>query len=72
MPGMPPTLISGGFALEGCDTDQALFPVEVRVAYGPGDAQPPQVERVPLYRIAATPEERQQLLAEPKEEETEG
>ena len=55
------------FTMQGCDTNQALFPTQVDVAYGPGEAQPPGVEPQPLYRIAATPEERQQLLADPAE-----
>ena len=58
-----------GFSMEGCDTDQALFPVQVDVVYGPEEAQPPVVEPQPLYRVAATPEERQQLLTVPEEEE---
>ena len=50
------------FVMRNCSTKGARFPEKVVIAYGPKGVKPPEVKAVPLYRKAATPEERQKLL----------
>jgi uncharacterized protein YjbI with pentapeptide repeats len=50
------------FRMKNCNTKGARFPEKIVIAYGPTGVRPPEIKPVPLYRKAATPEERQKLL----------
>jgi hypothetical protein len=50
--------------LVDCDTVGARLPEPVRVAYGPRNAAPPHVVRIPLYRVAATEEEYVRMISD--------
>jgi hypothetical protein len=51
-----------GFERFDCHMKGARFPEKVKIAYGPKGVKPPEVIPVPLYRKAATEEERKKLL----------
>jgi hypothetical protein len=51
-----------GFQHYDCDFTGVRWPEEVKIAYGPRGVTPPKVTPVPLYRKAATEEERKKLL----------
>jgi Pentapeptide repeats (8 copies) len=51
-----------GFTHHNCDFTGVRWPEEVKIAYGPRGVTPPNVTPVPLYRKAATEEERKKLL----------
>jgi hypothetical protein len=51
-----------GFERIDCRMKGARFPERVKIAYGPKGVKPPEVVPVPLYRKAATEEERKKLL----------
>jgi uncharacterized protein YjbI with pentapeptide repeats len=51
-----------GFQHHNCDFTGARWPEEVKIAYGPRGVTPPRVASVPLYRKAATEEQRKKLL----------
>jgi hypothetical protein len=51
-----------GFEMLGCHMRGVRYPKKVKIAYGPKGVKPPEVVPVPLYRKAATEEERKKFL----------
>jgi uncharacterized protein YjbI with pentapeptide repeats len=51
------------FAMTRCNTEGARFPEGAQNSYGPSGGKVPEVKAAPVYRLAATAEDRQALLA---------